>query len=616
MDKATPHRPFQLNIQFNDPIRRKLFPVVKAPLEKALLLSRMNRIYETMEKGTDVEGFIKEALDRLQLGYQIPDTDYSRIPEKGPVIVIMNHPFGGIEGLLVSSLLLSRRKDIKIMANFLLASIPGMTDLFIPVDPFDRKKSRHRNIKALRESIRWVDQGGMLVVFPSGEVSHFQFKERRTVDPPWNPGVLHTIQNTQAPVLPIFFKGKNGPFFQIAGLIHPRLRTALLPREILNKQNRSIEVRVGSLIPSKNMAVFSSPQDQLAYLRQRTYMLEYRLPPWKDPIHLNHMKITSTPPVISPLPSAALTREIRNLQANQVLLSHGEYKVAISYAAQTPLLLRELGRLRELTFRQSGEGTGKEIDLDLYDTYYQHLFLWKEDTQEIVGAYRLGQTDHLLTRLGRKGFYTQTLFSFQPAFFSRIHPALELGRSFVRVEYQKSYNALLLLWKGIGRYVARNPRYRFLFGPVSITNEYQKVSRMLMVTYLRDHNFMPEMAKWIKPKKPFSLKPDKWMEKAARYLINDIDEVSSWVSELENEPKGIPVLLKQYLKLGGKLLGFNIDPLFSNALDGLILVDLLKTDRRLLERYMGKEGLESFLSSHDPNPDRAKWEEEPPRRAA
>jgi putative hemolysin len=212
--------------------------------------------------------------------------------------------------------------------------------------------------------------------------------------------------------------------------------------------------------------------------------------------------------------------------------------------------------------------------------------------------------------------YVQSLFSFHPSFFTRIHPALELGRSFVRLEHQKSYNALLLLWKGIGQFVARYPQYRFLFGPVSITNEYQKYSRMLMVAYLKNHNFMPELAKWIKPKNPFPGKPDPWMEAATRLLLKDIDEVSTWVSELENDQKGVPVLLKQYLKLGGRLLGFNVDPRFSHVLDGLILVDLRQTDNRILERYMGKEGVESFLNYHFQKESEPRGEIARPRRAA
>jgi putative hemolysin len=592
---------FQLNTQFTNPLRRKLFPIVKAPLEKALLLDRVNRLYREIEKTFDTGRFLANVIKLLNIQYRFEERDLERIPQTGPAIVVMNHPFGGIEGIILASLLHSRRKDVKIMANYLLASLPELADLFLFVDPFERREALVRNMRALREAIRWVNNGGLLGVFPAGEVSHFHFHQRKILDPPWNEGIIRIINKTHSPVLPVFIKGNNGVLFQVAGLVHPRLRTALLPRELLNKQKKEIEIRIGQLISNKSLTSFTSDQDKLSYLRHRTYMLEHRTPSHQNdhPPSFFSRKKEKYNPVISPGISDFLTEEIRNLPDKQTLLVHGEYKVVYAFSTQIPYLLREIGRLRELTFRQAGEGTGKTLDLDIYDTYYLHLFLWKDDAREIVGAYRIGPTDMLLNRLGRKGLYAQTLFSFHPSFFTRIHPALELGRSFVRVEYQKSYNALLLLWKGIGHYVARYPRYKFLFGPVSINQDYQIKSRMLMVTFLKDRNYLPELAKLVKPKNPFLHKPDSWMETAAHHLLGDIEEVSTWVSELENNAKGVPVLLRQYLKLGGKLLGFNIDPQFSHVLDGLILVDLTQTDSRILERYMGGKEAETFLNIHN-----------------
>ncbi|MFH0789124.1 MAG: GNAT family N-acyltransferase [Pseudomonadota bacterium] len=308
-------------------------------------------------------------------------------------------------------------------------------------------------------------------------------------------------------------------------------------------------------------------------------------------------------PIISSTTNNFLMEEIRNLPSKQTLVNHGEYRVAYAQAPQIPYLLREIGRLREMTFRQAGEGTGKALDLDEYDTFYLHLFLWKEDTKEIVGAYRLGPTDKLVNRFGKRSLYTQTLFSCRHSFFNQINPALELGRSFIRAEFQKSYAPLLLLWKGIGQYVVRYPQYKILFGPVSINQGYQANSRELMVTYLKDKSYLSEMAKLIRPKNPFRSRPEGWMVTAARVLLKDIEEVSSWVSELEPDQKGVPVLLKQYIKLGGKLLGFNIDPQFSHVLDGLILVDLTRTDPDILGRYMGKEGLQTFIEYHGHNQD-------------
>jgi putative hemolysin len=609
---------FQLNTPFTDPLRRKLFPIVKAPLEKALLLDRVNQLYREIEKTFDTGRFLANIIKLLNIQYRFEERDLERIPQTGPAIVVMNHPFGGIEGIILASLLHSRRKDIKIMANYLLASLPELADLFIFVDPFEQKDALARNIRALREAVRWVENGGLLGIFPAGEVSHFHFHQRKIIDPPWSAGIVRIQKKTKSPVLPVFIKGNNGTLFQVAGLVHPRLRTALLPRELLNKHKKEIEIRVGQLISPKSLTPFTSDQDRLSYLRHRTYMLEHRAPssPVEHPWTGFSRKEEKCNPAIAPGITDFLTGEIQALPDKQTLLIHGEYRVAYAFSTQIPYLLREIGRLRELTFRQAGEGTGKALDLDIYDTYYLHLFLWKEDTREIVGAYRLGPTDRLLNRLGRRSLYAQTLFSFHPSFFSRIHPALELGRSFVRVEYQKSYNALLLLWKGIGHYVARHPRYRFLFGPVSINQDYHIKSSMLMVTYLKDQNYLPELAKLVKPKNPFPHKPDAWMETAAHQLLGDIEEVSAWVAELENSSKGVPVLLKQYIKLGGKLLGFNIDPQFSHVLDGLILVDLTRTDQRILERYMGKEGTESFLNTHQDHQVKSVQEEESSRFAA
>ncbi len=264
-------------------------------------------------------------------------------------------------------------------------------------------------------------------------------------------------------------------------------------------------------------------------------------------------------------------------------------------ADQIPNLLQEIGRLREVTFRQVKEGTGKAIDLDRFDAHYLHLFLWNREAQEVVGAYRMGRTDRIMKELGSTGLYTATLFDFQGEFLEEINPALELGRSFIRLEYQKNYSALLLLWKGIGQFVAQNPHYQVLFGPVSISNEYNEFSQGLLATWLSMHNFLPELAQFIRPKNPFEVKKFRCQDlRLALTGTQAVEELSALIADVDPNQKGVPILLKQYLKLGGKLLGFNRDPNFNNVLDGLILVDLLQTSHQVLQRYMGKEGLARF----------------------
>ena len=314
----------------------------------------------------------------------------------------------------------------------------------------------------------------------------------------------------------------------------------------------------------------------------------------------------SVEPIIDAMPMADMAREIAALPASALLTTHDAYQVFTARAPQIPCTLREIGRLREVTFRGVGEGTGNSIDLDTFDFDYIHLFLWDSSAQRVAGAYRLGPTDELLGAKGRQGLYTSTLYDYKLEWLARISPALEMGRSFVRPEYQRSFAPLLLLWKGIGTFVVKNPKYRHLFGPVSISNDYQIASRQLMVRFLRMHHALPEVAGLVKARHPFRAPlwggPDELVDDGSATTARpggDSDELSELVAELEPDSKGIPVLLKQYLKLGAKIAGFSVDPNFSNALDGLILVDLIKTETRVLEKYMGKDGVRSFRAHHE-----------------
>jgi len=291
-----------------------------------------------------------------------------------------------------------------------------------------------------------------------------------------------------------------------------------------------------------------------------------------------------------------MEREVAGLPDCDRLATSGELSAYLAGAQEIPAVLREIGRLRELTFRAAGEGTGRSIDLDTFDSHYLHLFIWNESKREIVGAYRLAGTDTVRGKFGIRGLYTGTLFKYGDEFLDRMGPALELGRSFVRTEYQKGFAPLLLLWKGIGKFVARNPQYKVLFGPVSISNQYQSTSRRLMVSFLERYVSLKEWAGLVSSRNPF--RSCDTQRHGLPDAVVDLDDLSAAVSDLEPSRAGLPVLLRQYLKLGGKLLGFNLDPQFANALDGLIVVDLTKTEPKLLERYLGKHEAAQLLAFH------------------
>jgi putative hemolysin len=595
---------FTLDQPSGDPLRKAFFALMKRPLARLLCFKKMNSIYsETCGGMKDGDDFVDVVLDRLNVHVNINDEHLKNIPSKGPVFVVANHPFGIIDGLILIKAMRTVRPDSLIMANSMLGMIPEMLPYLIEVDPFGTSDSVKRNINGLKTALRWLKQGHMIGTFPAGEVASLRLRKRMVRDPQWSTTVAGIIRKTGAQVVPMFFKGRHGPLFQALGLVHPRLRTVMLPRVNLKQVNQTVDVTVGKPITAAKMSSFSSDEEAINYLRFRTHVLR-RFDKKKEKERADQ---GVSAPIARPWPREDLLREIESLPEDRILVSSGPFVVFESGVAQRPGLLHEIGRLREETFRPVGEGTGRELDTDRFDMTYRHLVLWDSENQRLAGAYRFGKTDELLARQGIKGLYSSTLFKLRPELFEQMGPAMEMGRSFICSEYQRSYQPLLMLWKGIAEYVCRNPRYKTLFGCVSVSSDYTQVSRELMVRFLERHCSAPELASYAVPKRPPKIKYMKRLDiSLPETAFNDIEDIGVVVGDIETD-KSIPVLLKQYLKLGGKILAFNIDPDFNDCMDGLILVDLRKTEPRMLNRFMGADKAAAFLEYHDVSgePDKA-----------
>jgi len=573
-----------------------VFSVLSAPLDRLLGLHKLEHMYRELAPSEDAHGFISHVLSKLGVSYAVSLEDVQRIPQEGPVIVVANHPYGGLDGLILGHIMLSRRADVRIMANHLLGRVRELRDLLLLVDPYAHASSSHHNLNTLKHALTFVRSGGALGVFPSGDVAHLRVDPPRVHEGEWSAQIARLIKRTKATIVPVHFTGGNGPLFHLLGLLHPKLRTALLPWETINKRDRQIRIEIGRAIPASRLESLGNDAHCMHYLRMRSLILRRRAEKAKPAQQFFPIKLKATQAeLIAPVAPQSLAKEMSNVPMHQVLFESGEFSVAYAQAEQIPLILREISRLREQSFRLVGEGTGEACDLDKFDAYYTHLFLWNRNQNEIVGAYRLARSDEVIQRLGQSGMYTATLFKMAPCFFKRLGPALEMGRSFVRFEYQKNYTPLLLLWKGIAMYVLKFPKYKTLFGPVSITNEYKNVSRQLMASFFESRNPEKELASLVTPRTPFRYPA--WVHALTQNMPDDEAELVSLLGDIEAD-KGLPVLIRQYLKLGGSILRFNLDPAFSNALDGLIVVNLLKTDKRQLERYMGKEGVGEFFAYH------------------
>jgi putative hemolysin len=567
---------------------------------KLIPMAEVRKLYERVRSAP--QGFrLETLLEEMQVDLQLQPADLERIPAKGPLVAVANHPFGVLDGAALGVILSRVRPDVRVMTNSLLEGIPELREHCFFVDPFGTASSAEKNLKALKQAFEWLQQGGALAVFPAGEVSQWNVGKAQIADPAWNTVAARLMRKTGASALPVYFCGRNSVTFQLLGLIHPRLRTLVLMQEFLQQRGKKVEVRVGSAIPAELIAGIDSDQEATEYLRLRTYLLSYRgKKELSLPTKMRAVLPKKAQQSIAPaVPQSLVVQDIEALPPDQLLTESNEFAVYAARAGQMPHLLDELGHQREVTFRAAGEGTGRRADLDQFDAYYWHLLLWCKERQELAGAYRAGNTDEIIRSYGIKGLYTHTVFRFDERLFLKIGSALELGRSFVRTEYQRQYAPLLMLWKGIARFVAARPQTPVLFGAVSISNEYSRLSREMIVRYFETRDDGREFADLIHPRTPFRTpKLRRWDCRALCAALHNLDELAEPISDIEEDGKGLPVLIRQYAKLGGKLVGFNLDRKFSEVVDGLVIVDLRETDPAVLERYMGKEGYAGFRRFH------------------
>ncbi len=563
-------------------------------------VGKVRELYRRLQSSP--QGFrLENLLAEMRLDLQVHAADHARIPSTGPVVVVSNHPYGVLDGALLTVLLTRVRPDVKVLTNFLLADIPELQRNCIFIDSFQTDRSVESNRRAMREALAWLQQGGMLATFPSGEVSQWHMPAAQVADPAWNDTAVRLIRRTGATALPVYFCGHNGVGFQLLGMIHPKLRTAFHLQEFLKQEGKTVEVRVGSAVPADALSAIGDDREAMEYLRWRTYLLARRRKAETSWPMTLRSKLASKiqEPLAAPIHEDLLAREIDSLSGERCLAENADFSVHLGTAREIPQLLLEIGRLRELTFRRAGEGTGKSRDLDSFDDYYWHMLLWNKAKRELVGAYRAGNTAEIIAERGVAGLYTSTLFRYDERLFQELGPALELGRSFVRPEYQRQYAPLLLLWKGIARLIAIRPEIPVLFGAVSISNDYNQSSREMIYRFFQSRMEDDALAGLVEPRNPFRLGLlRRWDCRAMCRALRGLDELSEPITDVEADGKGLPILLRQYAKVGGKMLGFNVDRKFSSVLDGLVVVDLRQTDPAVLDRYMGREAAQAFRKIH------------------
>lgn len=565
-----------------------------------LRMKKVNKLYTELanEQGLD---FIDKLIESLDLKFEFDEEQLKKIPTSGPFITVSNHPLGGLDGILLIKLLSKVRPDVKILANSFLQKIEPLQDFFIGIDISGKKKADR---KGLRTVISHLRNNGVLGVFPAGEASGYDHYYN-VADKEWEYMVIKLIKKSNVPVVPIYFSGSNSRVFHILGMINPALRNFKLPSEFFKKK-KEVSIRIGSQIRTAELNQFTDIYQTGRYLRARTYCLGacqnlevkrfFTIKPFG--------KKEVVEEIIPALDQSLLLTEIEQIKEDYALFTVKNYTVYCAPSKLIPNILNEIGRLREVTFRQVGEGTNHTVDLDEFDLYYNHLFIWDNEANLIVGAYRLGLGDEIINQFGIHGFYIKSLFKVNPKMTSTLSQSLELGRSFVVQAYQRKPLPLFLLWKGILYFLLKNPKYRYLIGPVSISNNYSPISKDSIIKFITTSYFDNKLAKYIRPRKGYKfISQNENINLLLDHAGDDLNKFDRIIGDIDKVNNGIPVLLKKYLSLNAKILAFNVDPNFNNCLDGLIILDIYNVPQDTIESLSKEVNdgsiLERFYSSRE-----------------
>ncbi|MBM7037173.1 lysophospholipid acyltransferase family protein [Vibrio ulleungensis] len=589
------HSPFQLNLSSR---------FIAKGIEKLLGLEALEYHYQNRptplsDKAENTQQFLRYTMDTLGFSLQLDNPEQlASIPKEGACIMVSNHPLGGLEGVAMSEQLLKVRPDLKVLTNQMLKSIPELSDLFIGVDVL-ASDARKANSKGMRELCRHLSKGGAVLIYPSGMVSAPSWSNRQITDRAWSDIVGRLARRYKCPCVPFYVDGRNSNFFYAAGLIHPRLRTALLAKQLINKQGKTFHYRCGNVITAQELDGLSDHQAITHYLRMTS---EFLAPQHSKKHH--YQKHAELQPIASlPSHTQQLEKHLEGLSGYR-LVQFKEFSCYCTPYNELGPIMTEIAQAREVTFRAAGEGTGNSEDSDQFDPHYLHLFVWDHQAGKIVGGYRIGRCDEIIAEHGISALYSRSLYHYEESYLKKLGNALEIGRSFVVPSYQRHPRALDLLWKGIGAYVAQNPTYHTLFGSVSISQEHSTLARAfisdsMMSAYRAEQEFLAD----IRPVSPLKVKGKVWSAEILSSLGN-IAVINKLVGHCD-AGKSVPILLRHYLSLNGRFVCFSVNKNFNDALDGLILVDLRKTPSKYLKRYLGEKGSQEFLNQWTEHEDAA-----------
>ena len=533
-----------------------------------------SRFQKFAEEYPHLEGFdfIDQVLRYFDFDLRLTESERARIPASGRVVIAANHPIGSLDGLALLNLVRRVRPDVKVVANDLLTAIAPLDPVLLPVVNMGGSGTARNALRRIKQHLA---AEGALIIFPAGEVS--RLGARGVKDAEWHSGFVKLASSTRSPILPVYVAGRNSLFFYSLSMLARPLSTIWLVREMFKQSHNTVDARIGCPVPHEIYAANGFSSQQLARMfRKHVYRLANRGRP-----------VFRTVETVAPPENRVLLRQ-ELARAEPLGETRDGKRIFLCRMDEAPCVMREIGRLREHTFRTVGEGTGQPRDIDRFDRYYEQLVLWDENDMEIVGAYRLADARAVIERAGVEGLYSSTLFAYGPRIVERFREGLEMGRSFVQPAYQTRHS-LDYLWFGIGAYVQRRPHIRYLFGPASISRFYSREATARLVYYYGTHFSGAQLD--VSPRNPFVIPDDVRARLQAEFTgVDPEEDLKSLRENLASAGLPLPTLYKHYSQAtspdGVAFTAFNIDPAFGDCVDSFVIADLHKLTPRKRQRYL------------------------------
>ena len=539
----------------------------------------INELYRTHKHKAAIE-FVRAILEELKLSAQVEPSELKNIPSEGSFIIVSNFPLGGMEAILLYNIISQIRSDVKLVIARKYHEIEPISEISLPLPDV---KASFSTIGYLKRIYDHLKNGGGIIVFPALNPAKYNPRKNLVMDPHWDVDIIRLIKISKVPVVPVFINNKNSFIYHVLGIVHPIFQVLRLEKEVGKKTDSRIPIRIGKPISPEALEKYDA-HVTMRFLRSKTYALGMGIKvSFFDFLHKTEkIKAEKFEPIADPIPSKVLAKQIDAAKQEFLQFSINEMDVIVAPTYAIPDVITEIGRLREITFRQIDEGSGKQLDLDEFDLYYYHLIIWDNKNKKIVGSYRIGRGDEILERFGIKGLYTSTLFKYKKGFEQIIRKGLELGRSFIVPEYQRKPLSLFILWKGILYFLLKNTEYRYLIGPVTMSVKFSELSKTLIVRFFEKFYSNPQFSRYVKPRMPYK---SKIKTVDVDILLNEvgdnINKLDNIVKEIDNGLR-LPVLYKKYISLGAQVLTFNVDPDFNYCVDGLMLLDLYNVPHNVL----------------------------------